>query len=294
MDSHLESYRIFREVVRAQSFSGAAKALYVSQPAVSQSVAALEDALGLCLFVRSSRGASLTEEGRLLYDYVEQALGLLEAGERKLAQHRRLESGEVRIAAADASSRHYLLPYLGRFNAQHPGIRLHVVNRTSDQSVALLKSGTVDLALVNLPYEDESLTFIPCLKVQDVFVVGSKYRQLAQEALSPFALVRHPLIMLEKLSNSRRFVDRYFSALGLTLQPEIELGSHDLLLEFAAIDLGVACVVREFSLNAIAAGSVFPLSLCPALPSRAIAVCMLKNVPLSFAASAFLDVLNIQ
>ena len=88
----LELYRVFREVAEAGNISLAAENLYLSQSAVSQSVKQLEQQLGTRLFLRSPRGVTLTEDGRLLFEYVRSAMGLLETGEDKLQQSRTLQA----------------------------------------------------------------------------------------------------------------------------------------------------------------------------------------------------------
>ena len=112
MAAKLEQYRIFKEVADTGNISGTAKKLYISQSAVSQSVKLLEEELGVRLFSRTSRGVSLTAEGRLLYDYAAKALALLEAGEERLAQTRELLTGELAIGANDTLTKYYLLPFL--------------------------------------------------------------------------------------------------------------------------------------------------------------------------------------
>lgn len=97
----LELYRVFREVAEAGNISLAAENLYLSQSAVSQSVKQLEQQLGTRLFLRSPRGVTLTEDGRLLFEYVRSAMGLLETGEDKLQQSRTLQAGTLVIGASD-------------------------------------------------------------------------------------------------------------------------------------------------------------------------------------------------
>ncbi len=84
MDQSLSSYRIFYEVARTENISRAAKELYISQPAISKSISKLEDSLNVPLFVRSSRGAQLTEEGRVLYEHVRAAFEQLDMGEQEI------------------------------------------------------------------------------------------------------------------------------------------------------------------------------------------------------------------
>ena len=100
----LELYRVFREVAEAGNISLAAENLYLSQSAVSQSVKQLEQQLGTRLFLRSPRGVTLTEDGRLLFEYVRSAMGLLETGENKLQQSRTLQAGTLVIGAPSTAA----------------------------------------------------------------------------------------------------------------------------------------------------------------------------------------------
>lgn len=294
MDTNLEQYKIFRAVARCQSFSKAARELYVSQPAVSQAIANLEESLNTPLFIRGARGVTLTTEGRLLCDYVEPALSLLETGEEKLSDMAKLLNGEVKIAAADTISRHYLLPYLKAFHEEHPDIHIQVINRTSEQSVSLLKSGTVDFAFVNLPMEQDGLIMEHCIDIHDIFVGNEKFAELSRHPLTPAQMAAQPLIMLERLSNSRRLMEQHFLDNGVVLHPEIELCSYDLMLDFASIGLGIACVIREFAADALQNGTLFEIPLTSPPPPRSIGLCRMQNVPLSFAAGEFYRMITPQ
>ena len=101
----LELYRVFKEVAETGNISLAAKNLYISQSAVSQSIKQLETALQARLFARSPRGVSLTWEGQMLYQYVRSALGLLATGEDKLSQAQQLLLGTLTIGASDTVTR---------------------------------------------------------------------------------------------------------------------------------------------------------------------------------------------
>ncbi len=101
-----------------------------------------------------------------------------------------------------------------------------------------------------------------------------------------------PLILLEIKANSRRFVETYFNEKGIKISPEIELGSHDLLLEFAKINLGVSCVIKEFSSHYLNSGELVQLKMTEPLPKRYIGVASLKGISVSTAGRQFLDLLK--
>ena len=118
MSVKLELYRIFKEVAEAGNISVAARNLYISQSAVSQSVKQLENELQVRLFSRSPRGVSLTSEGQLLYEYVRSAISLLQTGEDKLSQTRELLMGDLVIGASDTVTSWFLLPNLEAFHKE--------------------------------------------------------------------------------------------------------------------------------------------------------------------------------
>ena len=292
MNIHLEQYRVFAAVAEQQSFSRAAETLFMSQSAVSQAVKNLEMELGLNLFQRHSRGVRLSEEGRLLYEYVANALSLLETAEEQLAQIKQMDRGELRIGVSDTVSRYFLLPYLERFHERYPKIQLRIANRVSQDAVTMLKAGKLDLAFVNLPLEDEKVDIRPAMAVEDIFVAGPRFAHLRGRSLSLADIASLPLILLEEKSNSRNCLDAFFLSQGIRLQPEIELGAHDLLLDFAKGNLGISCVIREFSQGPLVAGEVFALELQTPLPKRHIGICTLKGVTLPIAAETFCQFLG--
>lgn len=286
MKTKLEYYRIFYETAKFSSFSLAAQHLYISQSAISQCIHQLESDLGTQLFSRSRSGITLTKEGALLLQKIETAMQAISQGESLLDRLRHLESGALTIAAGDTITTHFLLPYLEKFHKLYPGIRIEMANSYSSHMLQLVKEGNADLAFVNLPAQDEELTIVPCLQIHDIFVCGADSPTKPAYSLQDIAEL--PLILLEKNSSSRRFLDAFFSKKHITLLPQIEIAAHALLLEFASIHLGVSCVVEEFSKDALISGRVKQLPLSTPLPPRSIGCAYLKNGTLSQAAQAFL------
>lgn len=292
MIGNLDSYRIFAEVARHKSFSGAAKALYISQPAVSLAIMNLENELGSRLFIRSPKGVTLTYEGQLLHEYVESALNLVNMGESKLAELHNLESGELKIGVGDTISKYFLLPHMVKFHQMYPKIDLRVINRTTPDLCSLVKSGEIDLAICNLPVKDPALKIKKCISIHDVFVCGDRFREACSLPMSLKEIAELPLILLESKSNSRRYVEEYMLSRGVRVKAEIELGSHDLLLEFARFNFGVACVIEEFSRDYLEKGLLWKVELEEPIPKRAIGFCTLKSVPLSPASARFVEIVE--
>jgi LysR family cyn operon transcriptional activator len=290
--ANLEWYRVFYRIAQAGSFSKAAEELYITQPAVSYAVKQLEEGLGSKLFFRTSKGVKLTHEGEVLYRYIEKAYHLIQAGEKELASMHELQSGEIAIGASDTLCKHFLLPHVERFHQDFPFVKLQVTNRTTQETIELLKQGKVDFGIINLPIEDKQLHVQEALELQDTFVAGRAYHELAQAPISLERLVTYPLLLLEKGSSIRRYADGFAEARGLKLQPEIELGSIDLLVDFARIGLGIAYVIRNFVTAELAAGTLVELKLQEPIPPRQAGIVTLKGVPVSAAANRFIGMLH--
>ena len=292
MSVKLDLYKVFSEVAKCGSFSKAAKELYMTQPAVSQSIMQLERELEIRLFTRMPKGVALTNEGEILYEYINSAMNLIGTGEKKLKETKGMMIGELKIGVGDTISRYFLMPYLEMFHRKYPNIKLKIINRTTLELCDMLKSGEIDIAICNLPIDDSAIESKPCLTVQDIFVCGEQYKDLAKNPIDILSLSSLPLILLEGKSNTRKYIEKYFLENGVKITPEIELGSHDLLLEFAKINLGIACVIREFSHDYMKDGSLYEIKLKEEIPKRSIGFCYLKSVSLSVASRKFVEIVE--
>jgi DNA-binding transcriptional LysR family regulator len=289
MKTKLDYYRVFYETARFTSFSTAAQRLYISQSAISQCIQQLEKDLGVQLFIRTRKGISLTAEGKILFSKVENAIITLEQGERQLEQLRHLEAGELRIAAGDTITTHFLLKYLEEFHVSYPEIRIEMANSYSAGTLALVKDGQADIAFVNMPLDDDEFVIEPCLEINDMFVCGPDFEIKSSYSWEDIAQL--PLILLENHSSSRCFLDNIFAEKNIFLDPQIKVAVHDLLIRFASIHLGVSCIVEQFSTEELKKGLIKKLPLTPPLPPRHIGCAYLKNAPVTYAAKAFMDLI---
>ena len=292
MDVNFELYKVFYYVAYKKSFSSAAKKLFISQSAVSQAIRQLELKLDCSLFFRNTKRVTLTHEGQALYTYVEQAFNFIKSGEKRLGDMNSLVSGEIKIGASDTICKYYLMPYFKIFNEKYPGIKIKVTNRTSSKCIELLKNGSVDFSVVNIPLNKEfpQLEFRDTRAVQDVFIAGNSYIHLKGKELHLKDLEKLPLLVLEKNTITREFFDRMLEGYGVEINPDIELGSIDVLVDMARIGLGIA-FVPDFCAKSAVESDVFVLDIKEEVPQRHMGVVTHKNIPLSVAASKFLEML---
>ena len=258
---------------------------------MSQSIKQLESALQARLFARSPRGVALTSEGQMLYQYVRSALGLIATGEDKLSQAQQLLLGTLVIGASDTVTSWFLTPYLDEFHRQHPGIRLKIVSGRSAKVLSMLKSGAVDIAFASSP-ADSAVEGWPCFATHSVFVAGSGYDCDFDHVYTRQEIADFPLILLERKASSRVFLEQEFLKSGVTLTPEIELSSRQLLVSLARIGLGVAGVTLEFVQDALDAGDIRLLKTDFDIPARSVDMCTLRDVTPTAAATAFMEMVR--
>lgn len=290
-DINFELYKVFYYVATTLSFSEAAGKLFISQSAVSQSIKTLEKKLNQTLFIRSTKKVRLTPEGEILLRHIEPAVQLIMRGESQL-----LEAssgiGQLRIGASDTICRYFLVPYLERFHKAFPGTHIKVTNATSIRCVELLRSGQVDLIVVNFPnsHLDSMFTFTTIHEFQDVFIADQTFKELRGKKMSYQELLQYPILMLDKNSTTSEYLHALFQQHQLDLVPEVELSSNDLLIDLARIGLGIAfipdyCLIRMPE-------DLFLLEMKEELPKRKLALAYNSHVPVSKAAAEFMHLLQ--
>lgn len=282
---NLEYYKVFYHVAKTGSLTLAAGELMISQPAVSQSLKQLETALGTKLFVRASRGIRLTAEGEVLYGYVAKGCEQIALGEQRLKQMLNLELGEIHIGASDMTLQFYLLPYLELFHERYPAIKVNVSNGPTPETLTNLRDNKIDLGVVSTPFDErEDLCAVQVREIEDVFVAGRKFIRYKNHMLDLQELEKMPIIYLDGATSTRNYMDTFLVQNGVHIQPEFQLATSDMIVQFALRSLGVGCVVRDFAAEYLESGVLFALRFNKIIPKRKFCVVRSTKMPLSAAA----------
>ncbi|GFI65164.1 HTH-type transcriptional regulator CynR [Lachnospiraceae bacterium] len=294
MIGNLEYFKVFYHTAKCGSVTGAAALLSISQPAVSQSLKQLEKYLGVPLFARGSRGVKLTAEGELLYSYVAKGYEQIELGVEKVRQMRNLELGEVHIGASDMTLQFYLLPFLEKFHERYPDIKVTVSNGPTPETLEVLQEGKIDFGVVSTPFEKAGdVEAIQVREIEDVFVAGRRFIACKNKTLDLQELEGLPMIFLEGNTSTRSYMNDYLRENGIVLQPEFELATSDMVVQFALRNLGVGCVVRDFAREALESGRLFELRFNKMIPKRTICVVRSGRAVLPTAAEKLLEIMEI-
>ncbi len=293
MTENLEYYKVFYYVAKLGSLTAAAQELSVSQPAVSQAIKHLEQALETRLFMRASRGIRLTSEGQVLFEHVKEGYEQILLGEKKLTAMLQLDYGEVRIGASDMTLKYYLLPLLEKYHERYPGVKVLVTNAPTPETLNLLRQGKIDFGVVSTPFAQvQGMTVIMVRELEDVFVGGRKFIQYKNRMLDLQELERLPIISLEGNTSTGKYMSDFLRQNGVEPHSEFELATSDMIVQFALRNLGIGSVVRDFAQEYLDDGRLFELRFNKIIPKRQICVVTDEKTYISGAAKALLEMVD--
>ncbi|TCT25401.1 LysR family transcriptional regulator [Thermomonas haemolytica] len=290
--SRLKPLRAFCQVARLGSISRAAEALYLSQPAVTLQLQALERELGVRLLERSGRRLTPTREGELLYAM---ARPLVEGLDGLAAQFREqvrgLDAGELHVAAGSSTILYLLPPIVEAFRRQYPDVRLSLHNVTGASGLDLLRSDAVDLAVGSMLDVPADLAYAPAQRYEPMLITPPDHPlatkpELALEDLSPYGLILPP-----KRLTTYRLVDLVFQQNRVPYTVALEVGGWEVIKQYVAMGLGIS-IVTAICLTAADRERLAARSLARWFPSRSYGVVVRKGKFLSPQARAFAELLQ--
>ena len=263
MNQNLSSYRIFYTVANTGNISKAAKELYISQPAISKSIQKLEESVGCKLFSRSSRGVVLTDEGKLLYEHVSEAFETLTMGEEKLKRSIELGVGHLKIGVSSTLCKYLLLPYLKEFIRQNPHISISISCQSTNDTLKLLEDNKIDIGLIGKPENLKNIHLDFLEEIEDIFVAAKDYlRNLKARGIQKDHILQSStLMLLDKNNMTRQYIDDYLQENQIIIKDSIDISDMDLLIDFARIGVGVACVIKNFVREDLENGTLMEIPL---------------------------------
>ncbi len=283
--------RTLAEIVRRRSFSRAAEALALSQPAVSHHMRHLEAAAGLRLLERVGKRAFPTPAGELLLRHAGRAFAELAAAREALARLRGVVGGRIRLGTGATAAIYLLPPILRRVRARHPGIELVVVTGNATEMAAAVAQNALDLALVTLPVRARQLLVTP-FAVDPLVAIAPPGRAWPRTRPATAAeLARHPLILYERGGAIRRVIDDWFRRGRVTPRVAMELGSAEAIKRLVGAGLGVSVSSQVTVRDEVRAGALVARRLAPPLVRR-LGIVRRRDKPQSPALAALVAALE--
>jgi aminoethylphosphonate catabolism LysR family transcriptional regulator len=231
--------RAFDAVAREGSFSKAAAALGVTQPALTIQVKALEDTYGIKLFERSGRSVAVTDLGRSLFDLTRRLFGVEEQAEELLTASRELRRGNLRVAA---DGPHIVMGMFARFLKRYPSIRLSVSMGNTRFVYQQLVERRCDVAILPGVGDDPHIASVPLWHHKAALIVPLGHPWARRRSVRIHELEGQPMLMREEGSTTQRKLDAALGQAEVTPRVVLELGSREAVCEAVAAGLGVGLV----------------------------------------------------
>lgn len=285
ISSNLNLYHIFYQTAKAGNISLAARQLYISQPAVSKSIARLENNLNTTLFHRNSRGVKLTPEGSILMQELTAAFTAIARGEEELRKIQDLGIGQITIGVSATLCKYVLLPHLQQYIQENPHVKVSIACQSTAEIIRGLTDGSLDIGLIGETAGLHDLSFLPVMEINDGFVTTKRYLEnLCVRLDISIAELCHyekspadsrlwqdaTFLMLNRENISRSYIDSCLQRSQIQISQILETSAMDLLIDFAKIDMGISCVIENFVRKELNEQSLIRLPLPVNIPPRKI------------------------
>jgi DNA-binding transcriptional LysR family regulator len=290
MEFDFDIFRLkaFMAVAEEGGFTKAAERVGLSQPAITQSIQALEAQAGETLLERMPRGARLTEAGRTVYDAAKKIVAIMEDTKRALEEMRSGEAGRAVIGAGSTISIFVLPEIIESFKELHPSVRLAVLTGTTSEIRDLVLRGEADIGIVTSPVRHPELEVMPLYEDEMVFVTACASKLPGELRFS--ALEGEPLILFSKGSGFRAFLDEIFQTHGLEPAIAMESDSMEAIKRMAVVGLGSAIIPKVVAEPELSQGLLRALSITDLPPMRRLTqAIMMRERRASLAAARFLE-----
>jgi len=241
---NLDHLVTFRMVISRGSFSGAAEALGISQPAVSLQIRKLEQVFQVRLIERTSRGIKPTPAGMTLSEHSTKIDAAVGAAVESVSLHSDEITGTVVVGTGATACIHLLPPLLQQLRLRHPLLKVDVRTGNTSDIVRGVEENRIDIGLVTLPAAGKCLSVSPLGTDEFVVIMEKDLSGRSVKPLSPDDLLPLPLIIFEPGSGTRSLIDEWFRDAGYAARPVMELGSIEAIKRMVRAGLGYSIVPR--------------------------------------------------
>ena len=265
-DINLNSLRIFLEVANCKSFLEASNKLFITQPAVSRSISNLEADLNVTLFYRANKGIMLTPEGEVLLNYLNECKNLLESCGRVLESMNNSENGKIVIGVQSHIARNYLIPKMKDFREKHPNINIVLIDLSTNDLIESLEKRKIDLVIDSSPIESiyNNLEVEPIKVLDTIFIKSSDNKN----EITKLSDLRKENVVLPLARGSlRKNLNKLFNEKGIEVEPILEYGTEELIIDSVRRNMGVGYVVKDAVEYLVDEGIIEYINLDEKLPT---------------------------
>jgi len=260
--------QVFHTVARLLSFTNAAETLHMTQPAVTFQVRQLEEHFNTRLFDRTHNRISLTDAGKIVFQYADKSCDLYGQMENAVREMTGEISGALTIGASTTIAEYMLPSLLGDFKDKYPDVNIHLKVSNSDGIVSMVENNTIDLGVVEAPVNNKNLLVEPCRTDQLVAIAPPNHALAGRKSVKLEDLLDFPFICREEGSGTREVISDYVTKVDTTgdgLKISMELGSPEAVKGAVEAGMGISVVSRATIQKELRLSTLVEIPLDPPL-----------------------------
>lgn len=247
MNTDLELYRVFCEVVKYKNISKTAESMYISQSAITQSIQKLETMLGGKVFYRNKNGVELTEEGKNLYEYIKDSIETMNNAENIFSKYITLEKGKIRIGGGNSLISSLIFEPFLTFIKKYPDIDISIGSGITDILMQKLANGELDIVVLNLPYKNKKYSNIEITPLKNSsFSFFASKQYLKEHPIKNLKEIEdHTLILPKAPSAKKKILDEYCTKENIELTANYEVSSSSIMKRLVLNNIGIGFTNTE-------------------------------------------------
>lgn len=262
----LRQLNLFMEAAKHKSITKAAESVHISQPALSKSIRALEEELGMTLIIRSNKTTNLTDAGNVVLEYVQKISGLLDEMTKTLNDMTDLKRGEINIGLPPFIGSLFFPKVMAKFHQEFPNIKLNITEYGGARVVKSVDEGEFELGVTVLPIDEQDFQVYPIVEEEMMLVVHKDHHLAARKQVEIKELADEEFIFYhEEFSLNQILRNQFFIAGGFEPKILFKSTQWDLMSEMVAANLGI---------------TVLPQSICNRLMNRDLKIITLRPATL--------------
>ncbi len=248
---NLNLYKTFYAVAKYGSISDAAKKTYTSQPAISKSIKKLEEELNTQLFYRNLSGVELTEKGKELLFYIEEAYNSVLVAQRSLTEEENLKKGKITIGVPSQIGTFYVFDFIDKFRKLYPNILITIISSSTSELLKKLQTHDIDFIIDSSPIEapNEQVIVKKLNSVDNCFIVGKEFDLNVNKINGLKDLESYPLILPIPGTSNRIALDELFEKKDIIINNYMNIHTSEMILGAVKRNLGIGYIIEDLVKN---------------------------------------------
>lgn len=270
---NLELYKVFYFVAIEKNLTKAAQKLFISQPAITQSIKKLEEQIGYNLFYRTKHGMNLTEAGTVLYEHLQIPMECILQTKLKMKNEVEEKNHIIRIGAGNTLFKNNVIEPLKRFKKKYPNVIIEILDGSTKELFQQIENDLLDILLINIPTMYDTTYSIQTIEeVQDAFIASKELKEYQDKEFTFQELNELPLVLQKSSSSSKRFLEKLCKKYNTELNPSYELLTYSLVLDFVKSGLAVGFINKNHVKKELEKKELYEIKTKFKIPTREIGI----------------------